>query len=126
MGGFYGSVQLRTGDRPRVLAAAEAVASARGIKCLVGTVRSGWAGVYPEGSGQDETVDVQIAGTEAETGTDDYTPPLTGKITLRGRLVASGGSSSLHETAHGITSEGLFRTNDIRHVDANGCPRIFP
>jgi hypothetical protein len=61
MGGFYGSVQLRTADRAAVLAAAEAVARAMNIKCLVGPPLNGWIGVYPEGNGQDHTVGQRIA-----------------------------------------------------------------
>jgi hypothetical protein len=61
MGGFYGSVQLRTGDHAAVLAAATAVAEAMNIKCLVGPALNGWVGVYPEGNGQDHTVGERLA-----------------------------------------------------------------
>jgi hypothetical protein len=61
MGGFYGSVQLRTGDRAAVLVAAEAVARELNIKCLVGPALNGWVGVYPEGNGQDHKVGHRIA-----------------------------------------------------------------
>ena len=61
MGGHYGSVQLRTADRPRVLAAAEAVARELNLKCLVGPALGGWVGVYPEGHGQDQAVGERIA-----------------------------------------------------------------
>ena len=61
MGGHYGSVQLWCDDRGRVLAAAEAVARDRGLKCLVGPALNGWVGVYPENHGQDETVGEQVA-----------------------------------------------------------------
>ena len=61
MGGFYGSTQLRTADRPRVLAAAEAVARERSIKCLVGPALSGRVGVYPEGHGQNHRVGERLA-----------------------------------------------------------------
>jgi WD40 repeat protein len=61
MGGFYGSIQVRTTDRAAVKAAAEAVATARKIRCLIGPEMNGWVGVYPEGSGQDGTVGQQLA-----------------------------------------------------------------
>ncbi len=61
MGGFYGSTQLRTTDRPRVLAAAEAVAREMRIECLVGPALGGWVGVYPEGNGQDDVVGQRLA-----------------------------------------------------------------
>ena len=61
MGGFYGSTQLRTTDRPRVLAAAEAVARELNIKCLVGPALNGWVGVFPERHGQDHTVGERLA-----------------------------------------------------------------
>src|SRR5262249_54027506 len=56
MGGFYGSVQVKSGDRDRVKAVADRVARARQIRMLVGPVLNDWVGVYPEHSGQDETV----------------------------------------------------------------------
>ncbi len=61
MGGFYGSVQVRTEERPKVLAAADAVAKALNIRCLIGPNLDGWVGVYPEGSGQDRTIGESIA-----------------------------------------------------------------
>jgi hypothetical protein len=61
MGGHYGSVQLRTDDRARVLAAAEAVARAMNIKCLVGPAGNVWVGVYPEGDGQNPAVGEKLA-----------------------------------------------------------------
>jgi hypothetical protein len=61
MGGFYGSVQVRTTDRNAVKAATESVATVRKIRCLVGPEINGWVGVYPEGSGQDESVGQAIA-----------------------------------------------------------------
>ncbi len=61
MGGFYGSVQVRCEDREKVREAAEQVAKARGIKCLLGPVLGGWVGVYPENNGQDQAVGLEIA-----------------------------------------------------------------
>src|SRR5665213_2273072 len=54
MGGFYGSVQVRTRDRAAVIAAATDAARAAGIRCLVGPEINGWIGVYPEQGGQDQ------------------------------------------------------------------------
>jgi hypothetical protein len=61
MGGFYGSVQVRSEDRGLVRQAAEQVAKAKGIKCLLGPALRGWVGVYPEMGGQDQTVGEEIA-----------------------------------------------------------------
>jgi hypothetical protein len=61
MGGFYGSIQVRTTDRAAVKAAAEAVATAKKIKCLIGPELGGWVGIYPEGNGQDDSVGREIA-----------------------------------------------------------------
>jgi hypothetical protein len=61
MGAFYGSTQVRTADRDRVRGAAEAVATKRGIRCLLGPQIGQWVGVYPQDSGQDETVGEAIA-----------------------------------------------------------------
>lgn len=65
MGGFYGSVQVRCGDRARVIAAVEEVARENEIRCLVGPVIRGWVGVYPEHNGQDYSIGGEIA---AEVG----------------------------------------------------------
>jgi len=48
MGAFYGSVQVRSDDREQVLDAADEVAHARRLECLVGPVVDGWIGIYPE------------------------------------------------------------------------------
>jgi WD40 repeat protein len=61
MGGHYGSIQVRTLDRAAVLAAAEAVAAAKKIRCLVGPELAGWVGIYPENNGQDDSVGQAIA-----------------------------------------------------------------
>ena len=61
MGGFYGSVQVRTSEADAVYAAAEAVARERGIKCLVGPAINGWVGVYPAGGGQDAALGAALA-----------------------------------------------------------------
>jgi hypothetical protein len=61
MGGFYGSVQVRSEDRDGVKAAAESVARALRTRMLIGPVIDGWIGIYPEGSGQNERVGKEIA-----------------------------------------------------------------
>jgi WD40 repeat protein len=53
MGGFYGSVQVRTTAWAAVKSAAELVAKQRSIKCLIGPEINGWIAIYPEGNGQD-------------------------------------------------------------------------
>ncbi|HET6247572.1 MAG TPA: hypothetical protein VFE47_07745 [Tepidisphaeraceae bacterium] len=61
MGGFYGSVQVRTENRAAVLRAAETAATRAGIRCLIGPSLNGWVGVYPEGAGQDHLIGQTIA-----------------------------------------------------------------
>lgn len=61
LGGDYGSIQVRIRDRAAVKAAAELVARAKNIHCLVGPETNGWVGIYPENNGQDQTVAVDIA-----------------------------------------------------------------
>jgi hypothetical protein len=61
MGGFYGSVQVRSEDRDQVKKVAEQVARSAGIKCLVGPVLRNWVGIYPEHHGQDHRFGEEIA-----------------------------------------------------------------
>jgi hypothetical protein len=61
VGAFYGSVQVRSGNRNTVMAAAESAARAMRIRILVGPEIGGWVGIYPEGKGQDERVGREIA-----------------------------------------------------------------
>jgi len=61
MGGHYGSVQVRSGDRNAVKAVAEHVANAMKIRLLIGPVIDGWVGLYPENNGQDEKVGQEVA-----------------------------------------------------------------
>jgi hypothetical protein len=56
MGAFYGSVQIRTEDRDAVRKVVEQVAKKQKTRFLVGPVRNGWVGVYPENNGQDTRV----------------------------------------------------------------------
>jgi len=51
MGGFYGSVQIKTEDRDAVRTVL--VNLSRKEKFLIGPPLNGWVGIYPEGSGQD-------------------------------------------------------------------------
>jgi len=67
MGGFYGSVQVRTEQRHKVLQAADAAAKRFGIRLLVGPNLEGWVGVYPENAGQDQAVGEFIAKEVAAT-----------------------------------------------------------
>ena len=53
MGGFYGTVQVRTGDREAVRAAAETVAAELDCRCYLGPELGGWVGIYPSMHGQD-------------------------------------------------------------------------
>lgn len=61
MGGFYGTVQIRTEDRGRVLSVAEKTAASFGIRLLIGPNLDGWVGVYPEHAGQDQAVGLAFA-----------------------------------------------------------------
>jgi WD40 repeat protein len=60
MGAFYGSVQVRTGDREAVRSALEGLAS-KDRRFLLGPVLNGWVGVYPNGAGQDFGVAQELA-----------------------------------------------------------------
>ena len=61
MGALYGSIQVRSQDRERVKAAAEQVARAKNIHCLVSPANNGWVAVFPENHGQDNSVGREIA-----------------------------------------------------------------
>jgi hypothetical protein len=61
MGGFYGSVQVRTEDRAKVLHAAASAATKAEIRCLVGPLLDGWVAVYPQDAGQDPSIGQAIA-----------------------------------------------------------------
>jgi hypothetical protein len=61
MGGFYGSVQIRSTDREWVRAVGEEIAKSMKIKLLLGPALEGWIGVYPEGGGQDDGVGRKFA-----------------------------------------------------------------
>lgn len=61
MGGFYGSIQIRTTDRAAVKTAAEAVAKEKSIRCPIGPEINGWVRVYLENDGQDDSVEAAVA-----------------------------------------------------------------
>ena len=65
MGGFYGSVLIRSEDRDRILTALDALAERLKFNCLVSPVTSGWIGVYPDNGGQSDRISKAIA---AEVG----------------------------------------------------------
>ena len=56
MGGFYGSIHVRTEEPASVRAVLEVLSSERGIKFLLAPVIDGWVGVFPQDNGQDMTV----------------------------------------------------------------------
>src|SRR6516165_8046722 len=61
MGGFYGGVFLRTGEREKVKQIVENVARKHKCRFLVGPALRGWVGVYPSDHGQDQRVSRSIA-----------------------------------------------------------------
>lgn len=61
MGGFYGSIQLRTENRDQVIEVVADVTRSMQIRALVGPLINGWIGVYPQDGGQDDRVGAQIA-----------------------------------------------------------------
>ena len=68
MGSWYGSIQLRTEDRPRVLQALAELADQTKLKFYLGPTLGGWIGVYPKEHGQDAQTGhalVQKLGCEA-------------------------------------------------------------
>ncbi len=60
MGGFYGSVQIRSEDRDSVRSALERLARDQ-RQFLLGPPLNGWIGVYPNGAGQDFGVAGKLA-----------------------------------------------------------------
>ncbi|MFO0957295.1 MAG: hypothetical protein U0800_07475 [Isosphaeraceae bacterium] len=62
MGGFYGSVHVRSEDREAVQSALEAVSHDTKERFLLGPPLNGWIGVYPEGHGQDLQIAQHLAG----------------------------------------------------------------
>jgi hypothetical protein len=56
MGGFYGSVHVKTADRSSVQQAAEAISKRQKTRFLIGPPLNGWVSAYPETHGQDESI----------------------------------------------------------------------
>jgi hypothetical protein len=61
MGGFYGSVHVRSNDQTAVKAALQAIAVKQEARFLLGPVVNGWVSIYPNHSGQDERLAKVIA-----------------------------------------------------------------
>ncbi|MFO0966772.1 MAG: hypothetical protein U0793_14460 [Gemmataceae bacterium] len=61
MGSFYGSIHVRSADRPAVLAATDAIARKQKARFLVGPALRGWIAVYPPDNGQDERLPAVFA-----------------------------------------------------------------
>ena len=60
MGGFFGSIQVRTGERDPVLKAVATLVR-DDLRFLVGPELDGWVAVYPSGNGQDIAVAAALA-----------------------------------------------------------------
>jgi WD40 repeat protein len=56
MGGFYGSIHVKTPDRTKVKQAVEVIAKRQKTRFLLGPALNGWVSVYPETHGQDERI----------------------------------------------------------------------
>ena len=61
MGSFYGSVHVRTEDRPQLLQALGDIARAGKTRFLVSPPAGGWTGIYPSEGGQDFAVSAAVA-----------------------------------------------------------------
>jgi len=61
MGGFWGSVHVRSHHHAKVIKAAAHVCAPSRRKCLVSPVIDGWIGIYPDGHGQDPAFGAEIA-----------------------------------------------------------------
>ncbi|HEV3447036.1 MAG TPA: hypothetical protein VG099_20525 [Gemmataceae bacterium] len=61
MGGFYGSVHVRSNDQTAVKAALQAIAVKQKARFLLGPEVNGWVSIYPNHSGQDERLAKVIA-----------------------------------------------------------------
>ncbi len=61
MGGFYGSIHVKTTDRASVQRAVEAIAKKQKNRFLLAPALNGWVSVYPETHGQDERVAKALA-----------------------------------------------------------------
>lgn len=63
MGGFYGSIHIKTTDTESVRIALGTLAFDGGINFLLAPAINGWVTVFPEGSGQDVSVTAKLAAT---------------------------------------------------------------
>jgi hypothetical protein len=61
MGGFYGSVHVRSSDQTAVKAALQPIAVKQKARFLLGPVVNGWISIYPHNNGQDERLAKVIA-----------------------------------------------------------------
>ena len=67
MGGFYGSVQIRTSDRQRLKGLLLKFLATHKQKALLGPVLGDWLGIYPQNGGQDQSLGAFLA---QQTGLD--------------------------------------------------------
>ena len=61
MGGYYGTIHVRTEDRDAVRSAVESVLSERTGRFLIAPPIDGWVTVYPEHNGQDQAISEALA-----------------------------------------------------------------
>lgn len=61
MGGFYGSVHVRSTHHTKVLEAAAHVCAVQRRKCFVSPVIDGWIAIYPDEHGQDSRFGAEMA-----------------------------------------------------------------
>jgi hypothetical protein len=61
MGGFYGSIHIRTDEYDLIKNILQDMAKKEGRKFYLGPVINGWVGVFPDNCGQDDSVSLAIA-----------------------------------------------------------------
>ncbi|MCJ7729870.1 MAG: hypothetical protein MUO27_08360 [Sedimentisphaerales bacterium] len=61
MGGFYGSIHVRTDSNQHIKAVLETIAKKKKHKFYLSPPINGWVSIFPDGSGQDERVSRYIA-----------------------------------------------------------------
>ncbi len=77
MGGFYGSVQIRGVARGELQDVLEKLSRKLKTRFLLGPVLGDWVGVYPEGSGQDTQIGVQIAANSSASYFTSWSTTMT-------------------------------------------------